>query len=181
MIRVGMIHGRFQPLHNGHLAYLEAASARCADLFIGITNPDRRATRPEADDPRRHLPESNPFTYTERLLMIAAAAEEAGVRGIRIIPFPITEPDLWDDYVPQDAVHFVRLFSAWGSSKLERLEARGYRTEVLEAPEGKAVSGEQVRAAIRGGGDWRRLVPRAVAGFIDDLPADHALAPRPAP
>ena len=174
-----MIHGRFQPLHNGHLAYLEAAAERCAGLFVGITNPDRRTTRPEADDPTRHLPESNPLTYTERLLMIGAAAEEAGVRGIRIIPFPITEPDLWDDYVPRDVVHFLRLFSPWGNSKLDRLRARGYRTEVLEAPEGKVVSGEQVRAAIRNGGDWRRLVAPAVARFIDELPADHALAPRP--
>ena len=113
--------------------------------------------------------------------MIAGAAEEAGLPGVRIIPFPVTEPDLWDDYVPRDAVHFLRLFSPWGNSKLERLRARGYRTEVLEAPEGKVVSGEQVRAAIREGGDWRRLVPPAVAGFIDELPADHALAPRPAP
>jgi cytidyltransferase-like protein len=175
-----MIHGRFQPPHNGHLAYLEAAAERCGELFVGITNPDRRAMRPEADDPRRHLPESNPLTYTERLLMIAAAAEEAGIRGIRIVPFPITEPDLWDDYVPRDAVHFLRLLSPWGNAKLDRLRAGGYRTQVLEAPEGKTVSGEQVRAAIRGGGDWRRLVPPAVAAFIDALPADHALAPRPA-
>lgn len=180
MIPRGMVHGRFQPLHNGHLAYLEAAAGRCAHLFVGITNPDRRAVRPEEDDPRRHLPESNPLTYTERLLMIGAAAEAAGIEGIRIIPFPITEPDLWDDYVPPDAVHFVRLFSSWGNSKLDRLRARGYRTEVLEAPEGKVVSGEQVRAAIRDGGDWRGLVPPAVARFIDDLPAGHALAPRPA-
>ena len=175
-----MIHGRFQPLHNGHLEYLEAAAGRCGRLFVGITNPDRRAMRPEPDDPRRHLPESNPLTYTERLLMISAAAEEAGVRGIRIIPFPVTEPDLWDDYVPPGAVHFLRLFSSWGGSKLDRLRSRGYPVEVLEAPRGKAVSGEQVRAAIRSGGDWRPLVPPAVAGFIDDLPAGHALAPRPA-
>ena len=32
--------------------------------------------------------------------MIGAAAEAAGIGRIRIIPFPITEPDLWDDYVP---------------------------------------------------------------------------------
>ena len=172
-----MIHGRFQPLHIGHLAYLEAASARCGALFVGITNPDRRAMRPEEDDPARHLPESNPFTYTERMLMITAAAEEAGIGGVRVIPFPITEPELWDDYLPRDVVHFLRVLSPWGSTKFDRLRARGYRVEVLAAPEGKQVSGEQVRAAIRRGGDWRRLVAPAVARFIDELPADHALAP----
>ena len=68
-----MIHGRFQPFHHGHLAYLTAAAARCERLLVGITNPDRLRTRPEADDPKRHLPEANPFTYTERLLMVTAA------------------------------------------------------------------------------------------------------------
>ena len=37
-----MIHGRFQPFHNGHLAYLCGAAARCDELFVGITNPDVR-------------------------------------------------------------------------------------------------------------------------------------------
>ena len=136
--------------------------------------------RPEPDDPARHLPESNPFSYTERMLMIVAAAEDAGIGPVRVIPFPITEPELWDDYVPRDVVHFLRVLSPWGDTKRDRLAARGQRVEVLPAPEGKEVSGEQVRAAIRDGGDWRRLVPPAVARFIDDLPADHALAPRPA-
>ncbi len=35
--RYGMIHGRFQPFHNGHLEYLLAALERCETLIIGIT------------------------------------------------------------------------------------------------------------------------------------------------
>ena len=42
-----MIHGRFQPFHNGHLDYLRGALARCDELFVGITNPDPRHARPE--------------------------------------------------------------------------------------------------------------------------------------
>src|SRR6202521_3228130 len=162
MIARGMIHGRFQPMHLGHVAYLEAAAARCGELFVGITNPDRRATRPEAADPTRHLPASNPFTYTERMLMITAAAAEVGVPGVRVIPFPITEPDLWDDYVPGDVVHYLRVFSPWGSTKADRLTSRGDRVEILAAPEAKQVSDEQVRAMTRTGGEWRRLVSPAV-------------------
>jgi nicotinamide-nucleotide adenylyltransferase len=179
VIARGMIHGRFQPFHSGHLAYLRAAADRSEELFVGITDPDRRAARPEPADPRRHLPESNPFTYTERLMMIAAAAGEAGI-AVRIIPFPITEPALWPDYVPAEVVHFIRLFSPWGDTKAGRLRAAGFRVEVLDASEGKVVSGAQVRDAVRTGGPWRALVPPAVARFIDDLPEGHALAPRPA-
>jgi cytidyltransferase-like protein len=178
MVERGMIHGRFQPFHNGHLEYLTGAAARCRTLFVGITNPDGSRVRPVPEDPLRHLPESNPFTYTERLLMVSAAAGEAGAGPVHVIPFPITEPDLWDDYVPSDAVQYVRLFSSWGSAKLERLRGRGYAVEVLEARGGKEVSGEQVREAMRAGAEWRRLVPPAVARVIDALPPDRALAAR---
>ena len=46
-----MIHGRFQPFHNGHLEYLAGAAERSDEVFVGITNPDparigpRRPTR----------------------------------------------------------------------------------------------------------------------------------------
>jgi cytidyltransferase-like protein len=180
MVEAGMIHGRFQPFHNGHLAYLLAAAARCRTLFVGITNPDRAHLRPEPEDPARHLPESNPFRYTERLLMVEGAAADAGAGPVHVIPFPVTEPDLWDDYVPPGAVHYLRLFSPWGSAKLDRLRRAGHAVEVLDAPEGKAISGEQVRAALRAGAEWRHLVPPATARVIDALPPDRALAPRPA-
>jgi cytidyltransferase-like protein len=180
MVEAGMIHGRFQPFHNGHLAYLLAAAARCRTLFVGITNPDRAHLRPEPEDPARHLPESNPFRYTERLLMVEGAAADAGAGPVHVTPFPVTEPDLWDDYVPPGAVHYLRLFSPWGSAKLDRLRRAGHAVEVLDAPEGKAISGEQVRAALRAGAEWRHLVPPATARVIDALPPDRALAPRPA-
>ena len=35
-----MIHGRFQPFHNGHLEYLRGAAERSDEVWIGITNPD---------------------------------------------------------------------------------------------------------------------------------------------
>ena len=71
-----MIHGRFQPFHNGHLEYLRGAAALSDPVFVGITNPDPRRVREEPSDPLRHLPESNPFTYTERLLMIEAVVAQ---------------------------------------------------------------------------------------------------------
>ena len=69
-----MIHGRFQPFHNGHLEYLRGAAERSDEVWIGITNPDPERIKPEASDPLRHLPESNPFSYVERLLMVTEVA-----------------------------------------------------------------------------------------------------------
>jgi nicotinamide mononucleotide adenylyltransferase len=179
-VALGMIHGRFQPFHHGHLEYLVAAAGRSRRLAVGITNPEGFPIRPEPSDPARHLPESNPFTYAERRRMVEAAAAEAGVGLVEVLPFPVTEPGLWDGLVPAGAVQFVRVFSPWGASKLSRFEDRGLPVVVLDAPGGKRVSGEQVRAAMRSGGDWRALVPPAVAAVIDHLPPDRALHRRPA-
>ena len=110
-----MIHGRFQPFHNGHLEYLRGAAAQSDDVFVGITNPDPQRIKEEPSDPLRHLPESNPFTYVERLLMVEAVAEDEGLRA-HVIPFPVNEPELWSAYVPAGVTQYLRLFSEWGGT-----------------------------------------------------------------
>ena len=170
-----MIHGRFQPFHNGHLAYLLGASIRCERLLVGITNPDRMRIRFEEDDPKRHLPDANPFTYTERLLMIDESVREAAPAvPVHVIPFPVSEPELWPDYVPAGTVHFLRLFSSWGARKLERLRASGFDAVVLDEGAAKDVSGEEVRELMRHGGRWEAHVPPAVARVIRSLPPQRA-------
>jgi cytidyltransferase-like protein len=164
----GMIHGRFQPFHNGHLEYLRGAAARSDEVFVGITNPDPARIREEPSDPLRHLPESNPFTYVERLLMVQAVAEDEGIR-VHVIPFPVNEPELWPAYVPPAITQYLRLFSEWGGTKLERMRKAGYEVVILDEGVEKQVSGADVRAAIRAGGDWEALVPRGVARVIRSL------------
>jgi cytidyltransferase-like protein len=166
-----MIHGRFQPFHNGHLEYLRGAAGRSDEVFVGITNPDPARIVPEASDPLRHLPESNPYSYVERLLMVKAAAADAGIEAgrLHVIPFPVNEPELWDAYVPRDLVQFIRLFSDWGGTKLERLREAGYEVVVLDEGTDKELSGAEVRAAIREGGDWESLVPPGVATVLKGI------------
>jgi nicotinamide-nucleotide adenylyltransferase len=167
----GMIHGRFQPFHNGHLEYLKGAAALSEELFVGITNPDRERIKPEASDPLRHLPESNPYTYVERLLMVKAAAADAGIEAerVHVVPFPVNEPKLWPAYVPDDVVQYIRLFSDWGGTKLDRLRAAGYEVVVLDEGAEKEVSGAEVREALRTGGDWEAMVPPGVAVLLKRL------------
>jgi nicotinamide mononucleotide adenylyltransferase len=151
-----MIHGRFQPLPNGSPEYLKGAAAHSDEVWVGITNPDPTRVKPEPADPIRHLPESNPYTYAERLLMIKAVAEEVDV-DVHVIPFPVNEPELWPAYVPDGVTQYIRLFSDWGGTKLQRLEEAGHEVVVLDEGAEKEISGADVRAALRDGGDWRRL------------------------
>ena len=75
-----------------------------------------------------------------------------------MIPFPVNEPELWPAYVPDGVTQYIRLFSEWGGTKLERLRAAGYEVVVLDEGAEKGVSGADVRDALREGGDWESLV-----------------------
>ena len=169
--RRGMIHGRFQPFHLGHLDYLRGAAERSEEVFVGITNPDPTRIRPEPSDPLRHLPESNPWSYAERLLMVKAAAADIGLHSahVHVIPFPVNEPELWPAYVPDGVTQYLRLFSEWGGTKLERLQEAGYEVVVLDRGAEKQISGADVRERLREGGDWQSLVPPGVARVIREL------------
>ena len=169
----GMIHGRFQPFHNGHLEYLAGAADRSGEVFVGITNPDPARIKPEPSDPLRHLPESNPWSYAERLLMVKAAAGDLGLdlARVHVIPFPVNEPELWAAYVPDGVTQYIRLFSAWGGEKQERLMAAGYEVVILDEGADKELSGTEVRDALRSGGDWESLVQAGVARVLRELGA----------
>lgn len=169
-----MIHGRFQPFHNGHREYLHHALERCQTLLVGITNPDPAQIAEEATSDHRHLAESNPFTFFERLTMIRETVIEDGISLPRVVtvPFPVNSPDRWRYYVPADHVHFVRVFSDWEQTKVDRLREAGYRTEVLDPGVEKEIEATEVRRRMSVGEDWESLVPPAVARVLRELRRD---------
>jgi nicotinamide-nucleotide adenylyltransferase len=170
-VRRGMIHGRFQPFHRGHLEYLQGAAKVSDEVFVGITNPDPTRIKHEPSDPLRHLPESNPWSYAERLLMVKAAAGDLGLdlARVHVIPFPVNEPELWPAYVPDGVTQYLRLFSEWGGTKLERFREAGYEVVILDEGVEKGISGAAVREALREGGDWESLVSPGVVRVIREL------------
>lgn len=169
---MGVIHGRFQVLHNDHLRYLLAGSERCGLLIIGITNPDPSHTRSDPADPRRSTQAANPLTYFERALLITHVLREAGVPPAQFltVPFPINLPELYRYYVPLDAVFFLTVYDEWGHRKLRLLKELGLRTEVLweRPPEQKGLSAAYVRRLMTDGQPWHHLVPPACAQLLEE-------------
>lgn len=170
MTNTGVIHGRFQILHNDHLKYLLAGAKRCNHLVVGITNPDPVHTRTDASDPARSSRTSNPLTFFERYTMVRAVLPEAGLLEERfsVVPFPINIPELWPCYVPIDATFFLTIYDEWGRQKLAQFRKMGLKTEVLwERPlEEKGLTGTGVRNLIAEEGDWQTLVPAAVRELV---------------
>lgn len=168
----GVIHGRFQVLHNDHLVYLLAGKARCRHLVVGITNPSPELTREEAVDTSRSSAAANPLTYYERARMTAEVLAGAGVdrSEFSIVPLPINMPEQYCHFVPLDAVFYLTIYDDWGRRKLEYFRTLGLRTEVLwERPqEEKGISGTDVRTRMANGEEWRSMVPAATARFMDE-------------
>jgi cytidyltransferase-like protein len=179
LVRWGMIHGRFQPFHNGHLEYLRLAAERCETLIVGITNPDPTQVAEEDTAQHRHRDDANPYTYFERARMIGEVlADEGLAQRSMIVPFPVNLPDRYRYYVPRDVTHFMRVFSDWEATKAQRLRDAGYPVEVLQPGIAKALEATEVRERMRSGEPWEPLVPAGTARVIAELEAAAAAVTR---
>jgi hypothetical protein len=173
---VGVIHGRFQVLHNDHLKYLLAGKAMCKHLVIGITNPDPALTGSVDVDLKRSEILANPMTYYERLVMIREVMLEAGLthEEMTITPLPITSPELYMYYVPMNGLFLLSIYDDWGRKKHEQFRSLGLDTHVLweVRPREKGISAADVRDLMILDKPWRHLVPGAAAGLLEswDIP-----------
>lgn len=167
--KTGVIHGRFQPLHLGHMEYLMEGKKRCEFLFIGISIPDPRYGPDLADD-HRATEVSNPFTYFERLMMIRKAILASGVKydEFEMVPFPVDQPEYLKYYVPFDAVFFVTIYDDWGWKKADMFKDMGLDVEIMweRSRQDRFTSGSEIRELIAYNKPWKHLVPPQVNAYI---------------
>lgn len=168
---LGVIHGRFQLLHNDHVKYLLAGKERCSHLIIGICNPEVALTKYTKANPHRSKQSSNPLTYFERMECIKNALLEAGVKQeeFTIVPFPINFPEKIFNYAPRNAKYYMTIYDEWGEQKLKSLkEDLNLDVEVLwKVPlEEKGISASDIRKRIQEGKEWKSYVPSSVYQYI---------------
>ena len=177
MVETGVIHGRFQILHNDHMKYLLAGKGKCRHLVVGVTNPDPTLTKDDSADMARSSLEANPLNYFERYTMIKAALQEMGVdlSDFSIVPFPINFPDLYRFYLPLDATFFLTIYDAWGERKLEQFRTLGLKVDVLwrKPIEEKGLRASDIRNHMQRGEAWEHLVPGSTRKLMKkwDIPA----------
>jgi nicotinamide mononucleotide adenylyltransferase len=172
IIEMGVIHGRFQVVHNDHVKYLMAGKALCNHLVVGVTNPDPLATRQEDADLHRHSSRHNPLTYFERLILVRSVLDKAGVpeADFSVVPFPIHFPEQYKYYVPMTAIFFLTIYDDWGRKKLNYFKAMGLKTHVMweGPPENKGTSATDVRRRMICDEPWEHLVPPEIAGHLKE-------------
>lgn len=164
-------HGRFQPLHNGHMEYLLAAKAQCDFMWIGIAWYDP-VSQQFAHMGERERPENNPLTYHERVKLITEALIDTGARWDEFcfVPFPIENPARIPNFIPITIPCLTTICEPWNREKIARLQAVGYEVIVLYEKEIKEITGQIIRDDIRlGGSIWRSLVPPATVRAVEAL------------
>ena len=161
----GLLVGRFQPFHRGHLGVVRSIRAEHPDrtLLLGIGSAQASYTP------------DNPFTAGERYEMIERALAEARIESCR--PVPITDIDrhaLWVAHVVSLLPAFETVYT---NNPLTRtlFERAGFQVEAPALFDRARYEGAKVRAAMLTGDRWRGLVPPAVASYLDELRAVERL------
>jgi len=184
----GVVNGRFQGLHAGHVSGLILpALARCRFLFIGVNqyNPaemvaPKNEKHAEATHYRR---DANPFSLNERRGMIMAAMDHEGVPPsmYHVTPFPIEKPHLISDFVPKEATFFGTIFEdnedGHGNHKFNTLRELGFDVDIFAegSDSEREVSGSMIRDLMVRKGNWQELLHPGAAKYAWEHRLDKKL------
>jgi nicotinamide-nucleotide adenylyltransferase len=158
--RRGLLVGRFQPFHNGHLALVRQAFEECDELVIVVGSA------------QFNFIEKDPFTAGERVLMIHKALVGAGIDLSRcyVIPVPNDENNArWLANLRSQVPPFDVLYS--GNAFVDHLTKTQDASLAVKSPrfeKKKEYNGTNIRSLIASNKKWRHLVPAAVAKVIEN-------------
>jgi nicotinamide-nucleotide adenylyltransferase len=159
--RRGLMTGRFQPFHNGHLALARQALSECDELVVVIGSA------------QFNFIEKDPFTAGERVLMIHQALAEAGTDLSRCYVIPVANDEnnaRWLATLRSQVPPFDVLYS--GNAFVEHLVQAQDPSLVVKSPrfsKKEEYNGTKIRNLMTSGRKWKHLVPPAVAKVVEDV------------
>ena len=161
MTRRGLMLGRFQPFHKGHLALTKQILSECDELLIIIGSA------------QFNFIDKDPFSAGERVLMIHEALKEEGVDLSRCYIIPVANDEnnaRWLAYLRSMVPPFDVLYS--GNDFVRYLTRSQDSSIVIENPvfaEINEYNGTNIRRLMQEGKPWEHLVPPAVAKVIQQV------------
>jgi nicotinamide-nucleotide adenylyltransferase len=161
MISRGLMTGRFQPFHSGHLALAKQILQECDELVIVIGSA------------QFNFIDKDPFTAGERALMIHEALKEAEIDLARCYIIPVANDEnnaRWIAYLRSMAPPFDVLYS--GNDYVKHLALSQDSKLKVRSPKfakKEEYNGTNIRRLMLSGGGWKKLVPPAVARVIGQV------------
>lgn len=152
----GLLVGRFQPFHNGHLEVVRRIRTTRpeAPLLLGVGSAEASYTR------------ENPLTAGERLELIEASLAEAGITNCLAIPIPdIDRHAQWVAYVVSMVPRFDRVYTNNPLTEL-LFAGAGFAVERPPLVERERFEGTRIRELMATHGAWEPLVPPAASRLL---------------
>ena len=159
----GLLIGRFQPFHLGHLDALRFALSKVDKLWIGLGSSNKP------------LQKNNPFSAEERKEMILSSIDESMKQKIQIYFIPDLENHIkWIELIDTLVPKFDIIFSN------DELTSHLYSKrdiEVLSIPFVKRdiLSGTNIRDMIISDQTWEDFVPEGTKIFLSKTSAKQRL------
>lgn len=143
----GLIIGRFQPFHLGHVAAVKFALETADSLSIGIGSSNRFNEK------------RNPFTADERKEMIVSSLGKDELDKIRIYYIPdVNDHDRWTYHVDEIVPEYDVVFSNDDFTH-DLFKKRGIKVVSVPLAKREVLSGTEIRAKIASDQNWNDLVP----------------------
>tara|TARA_B100001750_G_scaffold157137_1_gene126354 strand:- start:372 stop:869 length:498 start_codon:yes stop_codon:yes gene_type:complete len=155
-MKKGLILGRFQPFHLGHLRLIEAVKGDNLELMICIGSAQKGRTK------------DNPFTTEERRIMVEAVVSRLDCK-YQIYDIPdVNNNDLYVSHLETFVPEFDTVYSG-NSLVLKLFKAAGYRTVMPEMVNREVWEGAAIRQAMTEDDEWETAVPLQIVDIIRDL------------
>ena len=155
----GILIGRMQPVHNGHMQVISKILEEVDEIIIGIGSAQLSH---ELKDP---------FTAGERIVMMSQALADAGVDSSRYYIIPMQDINfnaIWVSHVKMLTPPFSIVYS--GNPLVKQLfSEEGFEVRQPPLYDRIHLSGTEVRKRILEGDDWQELVPKATADVIAEI------------
>lgn len=155
----GLLIGRYQPFHKGHLEIIREimADLESQELVIAIGSAQESYTI------------ENPFTAGERILMIDRALRAIGMKKYFLIPIPdLNRYAVWVAHV-ESLIPPIDIVYTNNSLTKRLFSERGYYVKSPKMYDREKFSGTKIRQKIINGENWADYVPNEVAELIEKL------------
>lgn len=155
----GILIGRMQPVHNGHIQVINKILEEVDEIIIGIGSAQLSH---ELKDP---------FTAGERIVMMSQALAESNIDPSQYYIIPMQDINfnaIWVSHVKMMTPPFSVVYS--GNPLVKQLfSEEGFEVKQPPLYDRLHLSGTEVRRRILNDENWEELVPKATVNLISEI------------